>query len=295
MAENSEIDTRTVFVVHGRNDAARNALFAFLRALDLKPLEWGAIVSMTGEGSPYIGQILDRAFKVGQAVVVLLTPDDIAYLRTEYAHGDADPDLQPQAQARPNVLFEAGMAFGLNPKRTILIEMGTMRPFSDVAGRHVIRLDNTSAKRSALAKRLLDAGCPADTSGTDWLSAGDLTPPPPPGVGLPLGRRLPPTPIGGVRVSASYMRGAKGSGTLRIANIGGMDLHNLNIELPEEAGQSIHFGTSLPIAKLPAGKTISLPTIRFMSDGAEHFDIAITGTTPDGNPVRIEEFISLTG
>ena len=104
--------SRKVFVVQGRNDAARATMFAFLRAIGLDPIEWSVAVQMTGEGSPYIGQVLDVAFDAAQAIVVLLTPDDIAYLRTEYANGEDDPETQALAQARPNVLFEAGMAMG---------------------------------------------------------------------------------------------------------------------------------------------------------------------------------------
>jgi len=105
-------------------------------------------------GSPYIGQILDIAFDAAQAIVVLLTPDDIAYLRREYATGDDDPEREPLAQARPNVLFEAGMAMGRNPERTILVELGKLRPFSDVAGRHAVRMDDSAARRKDLAQRL---------------------------------------------------------------------------------------------------------------------------------------------
>ena len=60
---------------------ARDALFDFLRAVGLHPLEWSEAVGATGSASPYIGEILDAAFSVAQAVVVLLTPDDEARLR----------------------------------------------------------------------------------------------------------------------------------------------------------------------------------------------------------------------
>ena len=70
--------TRDVFVVHGRNTAARDALFEFLRSLDLHPLEWSEAVSATGKASPYIGEILDAAFSRAHAVLVLFTPDDEA-------------------------------------------------------------------------------------------------------------------------------------------------------------------------------------------------------------------------
>lgn len=88
-----------------------------------------------------------------QAVVVLMTPDEIAYLQTQYSSGDGDPETQPAAQARPNVLFEAGMALGRDARRTVLVELGEVRPFSDVAGRHAVRLSNDPATRQALAKR----------------------------------------------------------------------------------------------------------------------------------------------
>ena len=52
---------------------------------------------------------------MAQAVVVLLTPDDVAYLRHEYASGDGDPETSPTPQATPNVFFEAGMAVGHHP------------------------------------------------------------------------------------------------------------------------------------------------------------------------------------
>src|ERR1700679_927460 len=104
-------------------------MFAFLRSLGLKPIEWDQAVALTGKGSPYIGEVLDVAFDEGQAIVVLLTPDDVAYIRNEYADGDDDPELKPLGQARPNVLFEAGMAMGRNADRTILVELGELRPF----------------------------------------------------------------------------------------------------------------------------------------------------------------------
>lgn len=168
-------DVRTVFVVHGRNLAARDALFEFLRAIDLHPLEWAGAVSATGKPSPYIGEILDAVFSRAHAVVVLFTPDDEAHLRQEF-RVDSDPPHETQltGQARPNVLFEAGMAMARSQDRTILVELGSLRPFSDVGGRHTIRLNNTSPRRQELAQRLEAAGCPVNLTGTDWHTVGDF-------------------------------------------------------------------------------------------------------------------------
>ncbi len=261
-------DPRQVFVVHGRNATARDALFDFLRSIGLQPIEWSQAVKLTGEGSPYIGQVLNAAFGAAQAIVVLMTPDEITYLRTEYANGADDPDTQPAAQARPNVLFEAGMALGRSPDRTILVELGAVRPFSDVAGRHALRLDGGPGGRKDLAARLEAAGCSVDLSGTDWLTKGDLTPPPPPGSGLPLGKRVPTSPSSGIRIDLQHLDRGHGKGRLQLTNHSSVPLHDLRFEIPPEAGSAFWVDMSgLPIAKLPPGKSVSFITHRSMGGG----------------------------
>lgn len=67
------------------------------------------------------------------------------------------------------------MAFGRHPDRTVLVQIGDMRPFSDVAGRHAVHFDGSAEARSDLANRLSTAGCEVDLSGRDWLSEGDFS------------------------------------------------------------------------------------------------------------------------
>lgn len=168
-------DPQRVFVVHGRNIDVKKDIFNFLRSIGLRPIEWTKAIEMTGKATPYVGEILDVALANAQAIVVVMTPDDEARLREEYL-GPRNPDYEGKLtpQARPNVLFEAGLALGREPNRTILVEVGNLRPFSDIAGRHTIRLDNSAEKRQALALRLKTAGCDIDISGTDWLEEGDF-------------------------------------------------------------------------------------------------------------------------
>lgn len=165
-----------VFVVHGRDLKLKDSLFSFLRSIGLRPLEWTEAILATGKTAPYIGEILDKAFETAQAIIVLFTPDDEARLRQEY-WTEVEPihetNLTPQA--RPNVIFEAGMAMGRDPDRTILIEIGNLRPFSDLGGRHVIRLDNSTQRRQEVAQRLMAAKCPVILSGTDWHLAGNFS------------------------------------------------------------------------------------------------------------------------
>ena len=171
----SHTDSRKVFVVHGRMSKVRDALFAFLHSIGLHPVEWSQAVAETGKGSPFVGEILDAAFSKAQAVVVLMTPEDHACLRPDL-RGKEEPAYETEAtlQPRQNVLFEAGMAMGRDADRTIIIELGKLRPFSDGAGRHIIRIDNSSQKRQELVNRLKTAGCSVDTTGTDWHTAGDF-------------------------------------------------------------------------------------------------------------------------
>ncbi len=165
----------TVFVVHGRNEKARKALFSLLRAFKLQPVEWNEVLKKTGQGAPYVGTILESAFSKASAIVVLLTPDDEARLKKAFlTKRDSVHERKLTGQARPNVLFEAGMAFGRNPNSTILVQIGDVRPFSDVAGRHIVYLSNLASIRNEMAAKLISAGCRVDTSGNDWMDAGDF-------------------------------------------------------------------------------------------------------------------------
>ena len=167
-----------VFVVHGRDNDARNAMFAFLRAIGITPIEWTSALRMSGKPAPYISDILKAAFARARAIVVLMTPDDLAQMREDLLLPSDKPyERTPTGQARPNVLFEAGMAFATHPDRTVIVELGNIREFSDVAGRHVVHMSNEFPKRQELATKLSNAGCNVDTSGTDWDVAGDFTDP----------------------------------------------------------------------------------------------------------------------
>jgi hypothetical protein len=298
-------DARTVFIVHGRNEALRSAMFDFLRALGLKPLEWDQAVALTGDGSPYVGQVLDAAFAQAQAIVVLLTPDEVTYLRPEIAGDPDDHETQPATQARPNVLFEAGMAFGHDAKHTVLVEVGSMRAFSDVVGRHAVRLGNDVKSRKALAQRLQTADCEVDTSGTDWLEAGDFTPPPAPGNGLPLGRRVPTVAAlrPAVDFSLKYFnKGGNKIDKLQVINRGTETVYDVNVEVPENAGMQVRGMATLPIAKIPGGGhsvTIDVMShFRFLGGGADRlaaFDVTVSGRAESGEEVTRTVFIDMNG
>ncbi|MBI3340171.1 MAG: nucleotide-binding protein [Chloroflexi bacterium] len=167
---------KNVFIVHGRNDKIAESMFDFLRAIELKPMEWAYAIQLMGTPTPFIKDILDVAFANAQAVVVLLTPDEMGHLKEEFQkRGDPPYDLTPTGQARLNVIFEAGMALATHPDRTILVECGDIRPFSDISGIHVVKMSNSSERRFDLVERLKQAKCEPNIEGNRrWLKVGNF-------------------------------------------------------------------------------------------------------------------------
>ena len=164
-----------VFVVHGRNEKMRKSMFDFLRSIDIEPLEWSKIVKETGDLNPYIGDVLEKGFSISDAIVILMTPDDEAYLKEEF-HKRDDPAYEREltGQPRQNVLIETGMALGKYPKQTIITQIGNLRQISDILGKHVIKLNNSPEHRNELANKLEMAGCKINLSGQDWYYAGNF-------------------------------------------------------------------------------------------------------------------------
>jgi len=161
-------DRKSVMVIYGEDTEANVALFDWLRAIGLQPLEWSQLVSASGAASPYtrpyIGQVIAKGFEQAQAVIALLTPDE-RVIAAQAAEGDKAWRLQ----ARPNVLIEAGMAMATHPDRTILVVLGPQEQPSDLAGLHYIRLSpGDPLPLHDLAERLRIAGCEIDLTRVDW-------------------------------------------------------------------------------------------------------------------------------
>ncbi|MEV0898115.1 nucleotide-binding protein [Actinoplanes sp. NPDC049802] len=164
---------RDVFVVHGRDEQVRRAIWGFLQSLDLHPLDWQEVVRRTGKPMPYMLEVLRTAFQHNQAAVVLMTPDDGALLHPALRNRSDKPfEARLTGQSRPNVLLEAGMALGLQPDRTVLIEFGDLRPISDLAGLNTIHFDGGVTSLHKIVQRLRHAGCAVNTDGTDWMDLG---------------------------------------------------------------------------------------------------------------------------
>jgi hypothetical protein len=189
------------------------------------------------------------------------------------------------------------MALGRNADRTIMVQLGELREFSDIAGRHTIRLDGSETDRSEVAARLETAGCTIDLSGEGWKTAGDFAPPLSPDLEAPaeIGVMIPQeSEDGAVRVAAVHSRGARaGQGVLTLTNDGELDLFDLRFDLPEEAGTSFQVFAELPVTVFPVGASVGFVTARTMGGGSDHFLLPVTARTPEGRQVATSAFVNL--
>ena len=169
-------DPKKVWVVHGRNLKARDAMFRFLESLGLEPIDWGEALAQTGKGSPSISEVIKGPFKTAQAYVILFTGDDEVRLDQRLWGDDDEGDEEgPAPQARPNVIFEAGMAFATDSARTIFVRLGKVSLFSDVSGHYIVGISNDVKRRTELATLLKSVGCAVDIENRiSWHDAGDF-------------------------------------------------------------------------------------------------------------------------
>ena len=104
--ENGPINTNAVFVIHCRDNEAKQTAARFLEKLDLKPV----ILHERPDRGRTIIEKFEQHAEVGFAVA-LLTPDDARSLRGE------EDALKPRE--RQNVIFEFGYFLGrLDPRHS---------------------------------------------------------------------------------------------------------------------------------------------------------------------------------
>lgn len=138
-----------VFVVHGHDEATREAVARFLEKLDLEAV---ILHEQPDQGRTIIEKFTDHA-DVSFAIV-LLTADDIGGVKSA-------PQEQLKARARQNVILELGYFLGRLGRERVcaLYEDGVDIP-SDYRG--VLFVPLQSEWRLSLARELKAAGLPVD-------------------------------------------------------------------------------------------------------------------------------------
>ncbi|MCI8707842.1 MAG: nucleotide-binding protein [Lachnospiraceae bacterium] len=164
------MNQKKVFVVTGRNEELRLSVFNLLRALKLEPMEWMEVIRASGETSPYLSQAIMKSIEEAGAVVVIMTPEEDAQLNEKFWSEDGDDKIYKQP--RPNVIFEAGLALGMKENKTIILQFGELRIFSDILGKHVTKYrgkDKENDFKLDLLEKLKIAGCQCE-AGRDYYN-----------------------------------------------------------------------------------------------------------------------------
>lgn len=148
LPQKTEPAARKVFVVHGHDEGAREAVARFLERLDFEPI---ILHEQANQGRTVIEKI-EAHGDVGFAVV-LLTPDD--------SGGPKDGNLSPRA--RQNVLLELGFFIGsLGRSRVCALKRGDLEIPSDFGGVVYEPFDAGGGWKSALGRELQAAGFEID-------------------------------------------------------------------------------------------------------------------------------------
>jgi predicted nucleotide-binding protein len=166
-------------VVHGRDGTLRDSMYELLGALGLKAQEWGHAIraARSKGGNPYVNDAVSKIMDQAQAIVVMLSPDDEAKLKDQFVgRNERVSEGKLRGQARPNVIFETGIAIGAHHKKTVIVQVGQVKAFTDIGGMHMLHLAGDDKSRHEFANRLQDLGCKIDRDGDHWLRAGDFKP-----------------------------------------------------------------------------------------------------------------------
>jgi predicted nucleotide-binding protein len=158
-----------VFIVHGWDKAAKTAMVSFLEALHLRPMGWEEAMRESGSANSSTLAGVKAGLRTADAVIILLTPDEVCHVREELA---ADGRDDYRVQPRPNVIFEVGAALALDDSsKVVLVEVGMAGAFSDIDGVNTIRMPS-SYEAGALARlksRLETAGVSPVANDDRWL------------------------------------------------------------------------------------------------------------------------------
>ncbi len=141
--------SKRVFIIHGHNDAIREAVARFVAKLGLEPV----ILFERPNGGKTIIEKFEKEANVGFAIA-LLTADDTAICKK---------DQKQETRARQNVVFELGyFAAKLGRERVAVLKQAGVAEPSDLHGIVYTELDSKGAWKVELAKELRAAGFEID-------------------------------------------------------------------------------------------------------------------------------------
>lgn len=142
-------DNSRIFIVHGRDEAAREKVARFITEIGFEPV---ILHEQANRGMTIVEKLVDNG-NVGYAVV-LLTPDD---------YGREKSESEERARARQNVILELGYFLGhLGRERVMALLKGEVEIPSDYMGVLYTALDDGGGWRQKLGRELQSAGYEID-------------------------------------------------------------------------------------------------------------------------------------
>ena len=141
-----------VFIVHGRDNEAKETVARFVEKLGLKAT---ILHEQPNKGRTIIEKLEDCADEAGFAIV-LLTPDDVGTLK-DNVNGRGEP------RARQNVVFELGYFMGkLGRERVCPLFKEEIQKPSDIDGIVYVPMDDTDGWKLRLGQEMKNAGFAID-------------------------------------------------------------------------------------------------------------------------------------
>lgn len=120
--------------------------------------------------SAYVHEAIKSSINEVGAIVVIMAPEEKVQLIKKYQTQPSD--AKQEYQPRPNVIFEAGLALGLKEEKTIILQFGETRIFTDILGKHILKYRGKSNEigfKNDFCQKLRMAGCDCEM-GNDYLS-----------------------------------------------------------------------------------------------------------------------------
>ena len=139
---------RKVFIVHGRDNAAKQEVARFIEQLGLEPI----ILHEQANAGMTIIEKIEHYSNDADFALILYTPCD-------RGHGIHESHLPPRDRARQNVVFEHGYLMAkLGRENVCSLVKGSVEKPNDISGVVYTPLDDLGAWRTEVARELQSCG-----------------------------------------------------------------------------------------------------------------------------------------
>lgn len=136
---------KRAFIIFGRDVGAYEELVKFVSAIGLQQLSFEEVAGRTA--TSFVADIVTQGIREADVIIAFFTPDEQAALFDPLTASYVDSADTSRWQARPNVIFEAGLASGVSREKTIIVTLGAdVQLFSDLHGIYYVDLAGRRAK-----------------------------------------------------------------------------------------------------------------------------------------------------